>query len=100
MSVYKISNKAVNDLDEIWIYTFNKWSVQQADRYYNLIISEIEFLSVNPDAGKSMEHIKKGYKSSKVKSHLIFYKLNESNTVEVIRILHQQMDIENRLKKE
>ena len=97
---YRISNKAVSDLDEIWIYTFKNWSVQQADRYYNLIISEIEYLSANPDSGKSMEHIRKGYKSSKVKSHLIFYKLNTNNIVEVIRILHQQMDIENRLQKE
>ena len=97
MADYRISNKAVSDLDEIWFYTFNKWSVQQADRYYNLIISEIEYLSDNPDTGKSMEHIKKWYKSSKVKSHLIFYKLNADNIIEVIRVLHQQMDIENRL---
>ena len=97
---YRISNKAVSDLDGIWIYTFKNWSVQHADRYYNLIISEIEFLSANPDSGKSPEHIRKGYKSSKVKSHLIFYKVNADNIVEVIRILHQQMDIENRLKEE
>ncbi len=98
MADYRISNKAVSDLNEIWFYTFKKWSVQQADRYYDLIINEIEYLSGNPETGKSIEHIRKGYKSSKVKSHLIFYKLNEANTVEVIRILHQQMDIEDRLQ--
>lgn len=97
---YRISNKAVSDLDGIWIYTFKNWSVQQANRYYNLIISEIEFLAVNPDSGKSMEHIKKGYSASKVKSHLIFYKLNADNIIEIVRILHQRMDVENRLKEE
>ena len=85
---YRISNKAVSDLDEIWIYTFENWSVQQADRYYNLIISEIEYLATNPDSGKSMEHIKRGYRASKVKSHLIFYKLSANNIIEVVRILH------------
>ncbi|WP_324556630.1 type II toxin-antitoxin system RelE/ParE family toxin [Agriterribacter sp.] len=35
---------------------------------------------------------------SKVKSHLIFYRLIEKqNEIEIIRILHQRMDIENRL---
>lgn len=44
-----------------------------------------------------MEHIRKGYRASKVKSHLVFYKICDENTIEVIRILHQRMDIENRL---
>ena len=100
MANYRISNKAVSDLDEIWVYTFNKWSVKQADRYYNLIISEIEYLATNPGSGKSMEHIKIGYRASKIKSHLIFYKLNTNNIVEVVRILHQRMDIENRVNEE
>ena len=43
-----------------------------------------------------MEHIRKGYRASKIKSHLIFYRaLNDR--IEVIRILHERMDIENRL---
>lgn len=35
---------------------------------------------------------------TKVKLHFIFYKINTQNKIiEIIRILHQQMDIENRL---
>ena len=45
-----------------------------------------------------MDHVKVGYKSSKVKSYLIFYKKNVDGIIEIIRILHQRMDIENRLK--
>lgn len=44
-----------------------------------------------------MEHIKKGYRASKVKSHIIFYKVSKEDTIEVIRVLHERMDIENRL---
>jgi len=91
-----ISKKAVSDLEEIWLYTVEKWSVEQADRYYNLLFDEINYICKNSKAGKSMEHVRKGYRASKVKSHIIFYRvLNES--IEVIRILHEQMDIENRL---
>ena len=95
---YKISNEAQTDIQNIWLYTFENWSIEQADRYYNLIFDEIEYISENPNSGKDYNHIRKGYYCSKVKSHFIFYKVNlKENEVEIIRILHQQMDIENRL---
>lgn len=97
MRIYRISAKAIEDIEKIWEYTRDIWSVEQADRYYNLIIDEIEYIAQNFESGKSMEHIKKGYRASKVKSHLVFYKIFDENTIEVIRILHQRMDIENRL---
>ena len=93
---YLISKKAVSDLEVIWLYTVQNWSVTQADRYYNLIFDEIHFICRNVNAGKSMGYIRKGYRAAKVKSHLIFYRI-QNNTVEVIRILHERMDIENRL---
>jgi hypothetical protein len=31
MARYKLTNKAVEDLTQIWNYTFNKWSENQAD---------------------------------------------------------------------
>ena len=97
---YGISKKAQIDLEEIWVFTFNNWSLEQADRYYNLIISEIEYICEHPNSGKSYSFIKEGYKASKVRSHLIFYKLDSKENIEVIRILHQRMDIEQRIKKE
>ena len=93
---YVISKKALTDLEEIWLYTLEKWTVDQANRYYTLIFDEINFICKNINAGKSMEHVRKGYRASKVKSHLIFYRIL-NNTVEIIRILHERMDIENRL---
>ncbi len=44
---YRISQSAINDLGEIWIYTLNRWSKEQADRYYDLIIEEIEYIADN-----------------------------------------------------
>ncbi len=94
---YLLSNKAASDLQEIWVYTFEKWSVEQADLYYNLIISEIEFICKNIQSGKSIDYIRKGYRVSKVKSHLIFYRISKEQIIEVIRILHESMDIPTRL---
>jgi len=96
---YSISEKANQDIEKIWLYTFENWSLEQADRYYNLILDEIEFISENFESGKSVDYIKKGYRASIVKSHIIFYKKSRSNVVEIIRVLHQKMDIENRINE-
>ncbi len=95
---YKISVKAAEDIEQIWLYTVEKWSLEQADRYVNLIIDEIEYLAANPDSGKDFSHVRISYRCAKVKSHLIFYRQTDSKAdIEVIRILHQRMDIEDRL---
>ena len=98
MAKYKFTNEAVKDLEEIWSYSKQTWSLEQADRYYNLIVDEIEFISSNPLLGKSIDHIKEGYMSTKVKSHVVFYKQHVDDTILVVRILHQNMDCEKRMK--
>lgn len=95
---YKISAEASEDIEHIWLYTFENWSIEQADRYVNLILDEFEYLSDNPTSGKDFSHVRKNYRCSKLKSHLIFYRYAEKQAdIEIIRVLHQRMDIENRL---
>jgi toxin ParE1/3/4 len=95
---YRISKQAIDDLNDIWVYTFRKWSKGQADRYYDLVIGEIEFIADNYLTGKSVEQTRKNYRVTKIKSHLIFYRTIENGIVEIVRILHQRMDIKKRLK--
>jgi toxin ParE1/3/4 len=88
---YKISVQASEDIENIWLYTFENWSLEQADRYINLIFDEIEYLADNPTSGKDFNHIRKNYRCSKVKSHIIFYRLaDKQNYIEIIRVLHQK----------
>ena len=97
MAEYIISEKALEDLNNIWIYTAENWSVEQANRYYNLIVDEIEYVSENFEIAKNFENVRKNYKYSKVKSHLVFYKKTINTEMEVVRILHERMDIKNRI---
>lgn len=97
MPEYIISEKALEDINNIWIYTAENWSIEQANRYYNLIIDEIEYIVDNLDMARDFGKIRKSYKYSKVKSHLIFFKKNKTNEIEVVRVLHERMDIESRL---
>ena len=96
--IFKLSKEAENDLEKIWLYTFENWSAEQADRYLKLLFDEIEYLCIKPESGFNYGSIRKGYFRSKVKSHLIFYKINHSKEeLEIIRILHERMDIESHI---
>lgn len=91
-----ILEEAIQDLEEIWLYTFVTSSQEQADRYHLLITKEFDYLSSKPESGKKLDHLRKGYRSAKVKAHYIFYRFT-SNELEIVRILHENMDIPNRL---
>ncbi len=95
---YVVSHLASQDIENIWRYTFENWSKEQADRYFDLIIDEIEYISINPDSGDDYSQVRKGYFRSRIKSHFIFYRINKNKKiVEIIRVLHQRMDVESRL---
>ena len=97
---YQISVKAGQDIENIWLFTKETWSIVQADKYYSLIYNEVEKLAENPLSGRDCSHIRENYRCSKVKSHYIFYKYQKNEKgIEIIRVLHQNMDIENRLKE-
>ena len=97
MPKYKIREKAIEDLESIWLYTLDTWSEKQANNYYNLIIHEIELIAGNKSIGISIQNIRNGYYFSRVKSHVIFYVITDK--LEVVRILNQKMDIDNKLRE-
>lgn len=94
---YRFSAKADRDIESIWYYTFENWSLEQADTYYKQIIAEIKRLAAKPDSGRNFSHLGKQYRFSRVNSHIVFYQAVSPNEIEVVRILHKRMDIANRL---
>lgn len=88
-----ISELALEDLDNIWEYTVEEWSIEQANKYYNEIFSAIGNICENSDIDKPIDEVKKGHLRTNVKSHMIIYKV-KGTTIYIDRILHQKMDIE------
>jgi toxin ParE1/3/4 len=54
MAKYFLTNKAVEDLSEIWEYTYEVWSESQADKYYELFTNSFEEIVQNPGLGSPM----------------------------------------------
>ena len=96
---FEISEKAQRDLIDIWEYTLEKWSLVQADRYFEILVNGISEICNHPDLGKSYENIRKDYFGFNLKSHIIFYRIKNKETIETMRILHQRMDLQNRIKE-
>lgn len=44
--------EAINDLKNIWKYTYEQWSVNQADKYYATIKFACDEIRRNPEIGK------------------------------------------------
>ena len=99
MAKYELTNKAVEDLTGIWEYTIEKWSEQQADKYYNLLLDSCQDIANNPDLGKNYDGITKNLFGLKTNRHIVFYRKRINQPIEITRILHERMDLKNRLSK-
>ncbi len=100
MAKYKLTNKAVDDLTKIWNYTFDKWSENQADKYYLMLLENCNEVACNPELGKYYSGVTELLLGFKAGRHIIFYRKIEENEVEITRILHEHMDLKNRIIEE
>ncbi|MCL6266615.1 type II toxin-antitoxin system RelE/ParE family toxin [Flagellimonas myxillae] len=89
--------RAIEDLNAIWEYTFTTWSESQADVYYNAIKFACKEIAANPLLGKVYAGISKDLLGLKSGKHIIFYHVVSENEIEIIRILHERMDLKNRI---
>jgi toxin ParE1/3/4 len=96
MSTYDLSPRARADLREIWNYTRDRWSVEQADRYIRELNRTFATIAHDPRRGRPCDDIRPGYRKYRVGAHMIFFR-SVSARVEVIRVLHQSMDFERHL---
>ncbi|MBX2931124.1 MAG: type II toxin-antitoxin system RelE/ParE family toxin [Chitinophagaceae bacterium] len=94
-----LRQEAINDLTDIWNYTMQEWSENQANKYYEVIKSACNEIGKNPSIGRNYVEISKYLLGLKSGKHIIFYHPISENEVEIIRILHERMDLKNRLNK-
>jgi toxin ParE1/3/4 len=94
-----LRQKAIDDLNEIWDYTFEKWSAKQADKYYKTIKLICNGIGQNPEAGREYDGISTNLLGLKSEKHIIFYKVISDDRIEVVRILHERMDLKKRISE-
>lgn len=97
MAKFYLSNKAVEDLNNIWDNTVKTWSENHAEIYYSLLMDSCQELANKPNQGKSYDVVEKNVLGFKTGEHIIFYQIVSLKEIEVVRILHGMMDLKNHL---
>lgn len=92
---FQLTELAKQDLRSIGRYTQTTWGREQRNTYLAKIDAAFNLLADEPQLGKSCDDLRVGYRKYPVGKHLIFYR-QSADRIEIIRILHQRMDIEAR----
>ena len=98
MTDYRLRPKAEADLEDIWRYSASHWSDRQADSYIEAVLDALDLLAKEPLRGRPAD-FRQGYRKHPVRSHFIFYRQYGSQ-IDVVRILHQRMNVEPHLRDE
>jgi len=91
MADYELSNRADEDLSEVYVFSHRRFGESHADAYLQALEERFLMLAEQPHLGRRIDHIHKGYFRFEYASHSIFYKLKK-NGIFVVRVLHQSMD--------
>ena len=81
-----LRQKAIDDLNDIWDYTFENWSAKQADKYYAAIKIACNGIGAHPEVGKKYDEINTNLLGLKCEKHIIFYKHISSDRIAVIML--------------
>ncbi|WP_417794667.1 type II toxin-antitoxin system RelE/ParE family toxin [Terasakiella pusilla] len=93
MRDYRLSEKADQDLHDIYVYTYRQFGEKQADLY----LSDLEncFLQLvdHPSLGRDISYIRADYFRFEHQHHSVFYQI-DTNEIYIVRVLHSTRDIE------
>ncbi|NOH73451.1 type II toxin-antitoxin system RelE/ParE family toxin [Vibrio pectenicida] len=89
--MYKLSNLAAEDFEQIFEYTLLNFGVEQADKYTDNLHNVFLTLITQPLMGKDCPEIAEGLRRHDHQKHAIFYRLQVFG-IYIVRILHHQVD--------
>ena len=72
---------------------------KKADKYYAKLELACAQIGKNPELGKEYEGINNNLLGLRTGKHIIFYQVISEHEIEIIRILHERMDLKNRLSE-
>lgn len=93
MSKYTLSNKAADDLANIYQYTFSDFGEALADRYLNELDSCFIQLAETPSLARKVSDIRQDYFHYLFNKHAVYFKCRD-NDIYIVRVLHQHMKYE------
>lgn len=91
-----LTNLAKEDLIDIWLYGEMNWGAVSADQYLDSIDAFLITLINFPEKFALRRDFQPPVRIAPFKSHLVVY-LESAKYIQVIRVLHQSMDVPQHL---
>jgi len=91
MAEYRLTPAAERDLERIWTYTAQRWGVEQANRYIDILTAAFADLAESPMTAPACGQIRPGYRRRRVERHMIYFRITAYG-IAIIRIPHDRMD--------
>lgn len=96
MANYKLYPQAEADLEKIWRYTEKTWSIQQANFYIDKLVDVFGLLAETPELTRERTEFTPPVRIHSHAHHLVVYQQTHDG-IEIIRILHESMDVTQQL---
>lgn len=104
MSLYRLYPRADKQQDKIWQYTVEQWSIEQAEKYIHGLHVHFQKLANKEKPWRKLPQTKmrisKDAYFSRYEKHFIFFRELPDDTIGIISILHEVMDIPTRLRSD
>lgn len=88
---YLLTPAAQRDLEEIWLYTAQTWSMAQADRYTDIIEDTFDRLLFMPEMARERLEFDPPVRIHPSAEHLIIYRVERDQLV-ILRVLGAGQD--------
>lgn len=85
----ELSKEAADDIDAIWDYTAEIWSVAQAEAYTNSIRKTIQTIALMPQIGREYREIAPPIRIHPSGRHYVIYRV-KGGILNIVRVLHQR----------
>lgn len=100
---FKLSSRALKQLDEIYTYTLDHWSEEQAESYNEILMNGFQFIDDHFEIGRKLntEHdevsISVEHRIHTIGKHYVVYKKNKSGQTVIVQVIHFKRDINSLL---
>ena len=100
MAIFTVTEAAKSDLKNIARYTQKRWGLEQRNKYLKTLDDSFHQLASNPATGRACNEINVGYYKFPTGSHMIFYRKKGDLKIQIVRVLHESMDVELQFSKD
>ncbi|HCB16062.1 MAG TPA: type II toxin-antitoxin system RelE/ParE family toxin [Alteromonas sp.] len=90
MPAYQLTPDAAEDIERLFLFGIERFGVKQATKYIDGLEKRLVDIAKSPETYPSVEQIRINYRRSVYGVHSIFYRVIDSHSVEITRVIGRE----------